>query len=57
MENIKCYAVIGGWNYEGESFDSLRLFDRLSEDTAYAKVLTENEGYDYFLMNTREVEA
>jgi hypothetical protein len=57
MENIKCYAVIGGWNYEGESFDSLRLFDRLSEATAYAKVLTEVEGYDYFLLNAKEVEA
>jgi hypothetical protein len=57
MENIKCFAVIGGWNHEGESFDSLRLFDCLSKATAYAKALTEVEGYDYFLLNTKEVEA
>lgn len=56
MENIKCYAVIGGIDYEGEDFDSLRLFDRLSEATAYAEQLLEDR-YDYFLMGIEEVEA
>lgn len=55
MENIKCYAVIGGIDYEGEDFDSLRLFDRLSEATAYAEKLQED--YDYFRMLVKEVEA
>lgn len=56
MENIKCYAVIGGIDYEGEDFDSLRLFDRLSEATAYAEELLEDR-YDYFRLDIKEVEA
>lgn len=55
MENIKCYAVIGGNNYEGEHFDTLRLFDRLSEATAYAEKL--QKAYDYFCLDVKEVEA
>jgi hypothetical protein len=56
----KVYAVIGGWDYEGESFDSLRLFDCFSTADAYLKHLTENDGtdiprYDYAKMDTREV--
>jgi hypothetical protein len=52
---MKVYAVIGGWDYEGESFDSLRLFDCFSAATAYQVDLQENQGYDYSLLNTREV--
>lgn len=57
MENIKCYAVIGGIDYEGEDFDSLRLFDRLSEATAYADLLQYEDRYDYFRLDIREVQA
>jgi len=60
MENnganlMKVYAVIGGWDYEGEGFDSLRLFDCRSTAVAYHKELTESEGYDYALMREQDV--
>lgn len=51
---IQVYAVIGGWDYEGEHFDSLRLFDCKSTAEAYRDSL-EHEGYDYARMDTREV--
>jgi hypothetical protein len=52
---MKVYAVIGGWDYEGESFHSLRLFDCFSTAVAYLHHLEEVEGYDYSKMDTREV--
>ncbi len=52
---MKVYAVIGGIDYEGEDFRSLRLFDCFSTATAYLKHLEEVEGYDYSLLETREV--
>jgi hypothetical protein len=55
MSQMKVYAVIGGWDYEGESFDSLRLFDCFSTATAYLKQLEEVDGFDYAIMETREV--
>ena len=42
----RAYVVIGGWDYEGEDFDSLRLFDCHSAAVAYMKDL-EVQGYDY----------
>ncbi len=54
MGTMKVYAVIGGHDYEGESFHSLRLFDCFSTADAYLKHL-EDEGFDYVLMETREV--
>ncbi len=51
----KVYAVIGGWDYEGESFDSLRLFDCHSTAEAYYQQLTEVEGYDYAMIQVREI--
>jgi hypothetical protein len=51
----KVYAVIGGWDYEGESFDSLRLFDCRSTAVAYHKELTKVKGYDYALMREQDV--
>ncbi len=53
---MKVYAVIGGWNYEGESFDSLRLFDCWSAADAYREHLCKNGGCDYALIQVREVE-
>lgn len=50
---MKVYAVIGGWDYEGEDFQSLRLFDCFSTADAYLKQL--GEQYDYAKMDTREV--
>jgi hypothetical protein len=55
MQTIKVYAVIGGFNYEGEDFKSLRLFDCFSTATAYMHHLEEVEGFDYAILETREV--
>ncbi len=52
---MKVYAVIGGYDYEGESFHSLRLFDCKSAADAYRQHLTDVEGYDYTMMEIREV--
>jgi hypothetical protein len=53
---MKVYAVIGGWDYEGEDFKSLRLFDCFSTAVEYLKDLEENQGYDYSKLDKREVE-
>ena len=50
---MKVYAVIAGIDYEGEVFDTLRLFDCLSTAEAY-KADLEAE-YDYALMELREM--
>jgi hypothetical protein len=47
QNQMKVYAVIGGWDYEGEDFASLKLFDCFSTANAYSIYLEENEGYDY----------
>ncbi len=53
MPTTKVYAVIGGSDYEGEDFKSLRLFDCFSTATEYLQHLEQN--YDYSLLDTREV--
>jgi len=55
MQIAKVYAVIGGWDYEGEDFVSLRLFDCFSTANAYAQHLADVEGYDYARCDMREV--
>lgn len=55
MQIFNVYAVIGGIDYEGEDFKSLRLFDCKSTAEAYEIYLTENGGYDYALIEVREV--
>lgn len=50
---MQVYAVIAGADYEGEVFDTLRLFDCKSAAEAYKADLEAN--YDYALMETREV--
>ena len=55
MQITKVYAVIGGFDYEGEDFKSLRLFDCFSTATAYQHRLEEVEGFDYADLATREV--
>jgi hypothetical protein len=52
----KVYAVIGGADYEGEHFHTLRLFDCLSAAEAYKAELYDGLlGIDYVLMEEREV--
>jgi hypothetical protein len=52
---VQVYAVIGGWSYEGESFDSLRLFDCESAARQYEEHLKVMEGFDYVRVAVREV--
>ena len=54
QNQMQVYAVIGGWDYEGEHFDSLCLFDCKSAAEAYAKKLEEGD-FDYALIDTKEV--
>lgn len=49
------YAVIGGRDYEGEQFYSLRLFDCESAARAYERDLYDIEGFDYVCFDTRKV--
>ena len=51
---MQVYVVIGGFDYEGESFDSLKMFDCKSAAEAYKNHL-EVEGYDYVLMREQDV--
>ena len=53
MNNSKCIAVIGGTDYEGESFRTLRLFDCQSTADLY-KAELERE-FDYVLMEVQEI--
>ena len=53
MIQTKCIAVIGGIDYEGESFDSLRLFDCQSTADLYKAKLQQD--FDYVLMEVRDV--
>ncbi len=51
---VKVYAVMGGWDYEGEDGDSLQLFDCKSAAEAYAEKLKE-ENYDYVTVKVMDV--
>jgi len=51
---MKVFAVIGGYDYEGENFSSLCLFDCFSAASAYCLQL-ESEGFDYSRLETREI--
>jgi hypothetical protein len=52
---MKVYAVIAGADYEGESFDTLRLFDCRSSAEAYGKQLETQIAVDYVLIEERSV--
>jgi hypothetical protein len=52
---MKVYAVISGADYEGEDFNSLRLFDCKSAAEAYGKELEQQIAVDYVLIQEREV--
>jgi hypothetical protein len=42
---MQVYVVIGGFNYEGESLNSLQLFDCKSTAEMYSKDLEDGENY------------
>jgi hypothetical protein len=62
---MQVYVVIGGFNYEGESFNSLQLFDCKSTAEMYSKDLEDGENnsglnaiyqqYDYVEMKLQDV--
>ncbi len=51
---MKLIAVIGGWDYEGEVFSSLRLFKFLATAEDYKKELSQT--YDYVKSSTQAIE-
>jgi len=55
QSQMKVYAVIAGADYEGEDFNTLRLFDCLSAAEAYGKELEGELCVDYVLIEEREV--
>ena len=55
QSQMKVYAVISGADYEGENFDSLRLFDCRTSAEAYGKQLEAQIAVDYVLIEEREV--
>ena len=42
---MKVFAVIGGYNYSGQDFDTLRLFSNKKDALAYGKELEQSCGY------------
>jgi hypothetical protein len=52
---MKVYTVIAGADYEGQDFNTLRLFDCRSAADAYAQELEQQIAVDYVLVGTREV--
>ena len=55
MSQMKIYVVIGGIDYEGEDFDTLKLFDCYSSAEKYQNQLTEDQGFDYALLKIHNV--
>ena len=55
MPTTKVFAVIAGRDYEGQDFNTLRLFDCFSTANEYAVDLDNELGVDYVLIQTREV--
>ena len=52
---MKVYAVIAGADYEGQDFDTLRLFDCKSAAENYELELQKQFGVDYTLIEEREI--
>lgn len=55
MPTTKVFAVIAGRDYEGQDFNTLRLFAHFADASDYAVHLDELVGVDYVLIQTREV--
>ena len=53
---MQVYAVIGGYDYDGEDFASLKLFDCESAARVYEEYLKVMDGYDYVKFRLQEVE-
>ena len=53
---MKVYVVIGGHDYEGEDFNSLKLFDCKSAAEDYKNQLQDEWNYDYVYLEIKSVE-
>lgn len=53
---MEVYFVIGGFDYEGEQADSLRLFVEGADAYAYRDELLRLRHFDYVELATRRVE-
>jgi len=49
----KCYAVMGGNDWEGHCINSLRLFDSKIDSEAYAEEISDD--YDYTSIRVKEI--
>jgi hypothetical protein len=49
------YVVIGGYEYEGCDFASLKLFDSKSAAEEYSNHIKEQWGYDYTHVQLRSI--
>lgn len=47
---MKIYAVMGGWNHENESADSLQLFTTLKAANEYGEDIVKFQQFDYFVV-------
>lgn len=52
---MQVYCVIGGFNYEGEHFGSLKLFDCKSTAEEYQNHLKDEGTYDYVMMEIKSI--
>jgi len=55
QSQMKVYAVIAGADYEGQDFDTLRLFDCKTAAEDYELELQKQFGVDYTLIEEREI--
>ena len=55
MPSTKVFAVIAGSDYEGQDFNTLRLFAHFADASDYAVDLDNQLGVDEVLIQTREV--
>jgi hypothetical protein len=53
---MQVYVVIGGYDYEGCSFDSLKVFDCKSAAEEYKNHLQDQWNYDYVHMELKSVD-
>lgn len=54
---MKVYLVFGGFDYEGESGDSIRVFSSEEKAEQYRQKLLNEKYYDYVEVGEREVDV
>lgn len=54
---MKVYLVYGGFDYEGEDGDSIRVFSSEEKAELYREKLRKDSCYGYVALEEREVDA